>query len=302
MWKQKIFITIAGLALIFLLAAAGPARRAQIVSAKAWPTSSKVFVNGKQIEFEAYEIGDFNFFKLRDLAYVLNGTEKQVEVVWDGAKSAISIISGRPYTVSGGEILPGDKLDKRATTTDAVIYFNDVQTDLNPFNIDGNNYFKLRELMEIFNVYVGWDEATGSIALDTSKAYADVSKAQTEAEFEKEVFRLVNVERGKYGLSPFAWDDTGAAVARAHSADMATRGYFDHFTPEGVDPFTRMRNGGVSIRGGAAENIAHGHKTPAGAVNGWMNSPGHRANILSEDFTYIGVGVSGDYWTQVFWR
>ena len=134
MLKQKMSRTIAGLALIFALALAAPAAasgppRVQPGEPNALPTASKVFVNGKQIDFEAYLIGDSNFFKLRDLAYVLNGTEKQVEVVWDGAKNAISLISGRPYKVSGGEIVAGDKLAKNATTTSCAVYFNNAKID-----------------------------------------------------------------------------------------------------------------------------------------------------------------------------
>jgi uncharacterized protein YkwD len=126
------------------------------------------------------------------------------------------------------------------------------------------------------------------------------------SEFEREVFRLTNIEREKEGLSPLRWNDTLASVARAHSADMANRGYFDHTNPDGLSPFDRMTNAGY-LYSSAAENIAAGQYTPQAVVDGWMNSPGHRANILNAGLTELGVGfvnVSGSeyvrYWTQAF--
>jgi hypothetical protein len=93
-----------------------------------------------------------------------------------------------------------------------------------------------------------------------------------------------------------------AALARAHSADMRDRDYFDHDTPEGVSPFDRARAAGLTTM--RAENIAQGQATPAAVMADWMDSPGHRANILDCDLTTLGVGVAygpgGPWWTQDF--
>jgi uncharacterized protein YkwD len=140
--------------------------------------------------------------------------------------------------------------------------------------------------------------------------YADTSKPDTvtqtpaqqpqdAAAFEKEVLDLVNVERSKEGLQPLVWDDQLAAVARAHCVDMAQRRFFAHTNPDGLSPFDRMRNAGIAYRA-AAENIAVGQSTPAGVVESWMNSPGHKANILNGRYTHIGIGFHNNYWTQVF--
>ena len=117
--------------------------------------------------------------------------------------------------------------------------------------------------------------------------------------FARDVLDLVNVERTQNGCSPLTWDDGLATLAQEHSVDMVERGFFDHTNPDGLSPFDRMRIAGISF-GHAAENIAAGQRTPEAVVNAWMNSTGHRANILNPNLTHIGVGFHNYYWTQVF--
>ena len=119
--------------------------------------------------------------------------------------------------------------------------------------------------------------------------------------YEQEVVRLVNDIRSKNGLSPLTLDWELSRVARYKSQDMKDKGYFSHTSPTYGSPFTMMKSFGISYRT-AGENIAKGYSTPEAVVNGWMNSPGHRANILNSAFTHIGVGyvASGSYWTQMF--
>lgn len=120
-------------------------------------------------------------------------------------------------------------------------------------------------------------------------------------EFEKEVVRLVNVERRKNGLAELTYDWELSRVARFKSEDMRDNRYFSHTSPVYGSPFQMMRSFGISYRS-AGENIAKGQATPAAVVNAWMNSSGHRANILNASFTHIGVGYAsgGNYWTQMF--
>jgi uncharacterized protein YkwD len=124
------------------------------------------------------------------------------------------------------------------------------------------------------------------------------------AALEAEVVDLVNVERGKAGCPAVKANDKLTAAARGHSADMAARNYFSHTTPEGVDFATRITNAGYRWSG-AGENIAMGYRTPVSVMDGWMNSAGHKANILNCGFKELGVGVAADakgslYWTQDF--
>lgn len=119
--------------------------------------------------------------------------------------------------------------------------------------------------------------------------------------YEKEVIRLVNVLRGQYGLTPLTENWELSRVARYKSQDMHDQGYFDHTSPTYGSPFTMIKNFGIPYRS-AGENIAMGYSTPQAVVRDWMNSTGHRANILNGGFTQIGVGyvANGNYWTQMF--
>ena len=118
---------------------------------------------------------------------------------------------------------------------------------------------------------------------------------------EEEVVRLVNVERAKQGLSPLSIDWELARVAKYKSQDMHDRNYFSHTSPTYGSPFNMIKNFGISYKA-AGENIAKGQKSAAQVVQAWMNSQGHRANIMSTSYTHIGVGyvADGHYWTQMF--
>lgn len=119
--------------------------------------------------------------------------------------------------------------------------------------------------------------------------------------FEQEVVRLVNEIRTENGLKPLSHHWELSRVARYKSQDMRDNRYFSHTSPVYGTPFQMIKDFGISYRR-AGENIAHGYTTPQAVVNGWMNSSGHRANILDSRYTHIGVGyvASGHYWTQMF--
>lgn len=126
-----------------------------------------------------------------------------------------------------------------------------------------------------------------------------------DAGLEATVMDLTNAERTKAGCKPLHPDARLATAAREHSADMAANGYFDHTSRDGHSPWKRMEDAGYPNPG--AENIAKGYATAAAVVDGWMKSPGHRANILNCDLRAIGVGMAtgpvGPVWTQDFgWK
>lgn len=122
-------------------------------------------------------------------------------------------------------------------------------------------------------------------------------------QYEREVVRLVNEIRAKNGLKELTEDWELSRVARYKSQDMNDNNYFSHTSPVYGSPFNMIKNFGISYKS-AAENIAKGQKTPQAVVDAWMNSSGHRANILNSTYTKIGVGyvASGNYWTQMFIR
>lgn len=122
--------------------------------------------------------------------------------------------------------------------------------------------------------------------------------------FEKEVVELVNQEREKYGYSPLQIDTRLTVVARKKSADMRDNRYFSHQSPTYGSPFDMLEKENIRYTM-AGENIAAGQRTPSQVVKDWMNSEGHRQNILNPNYTHIGVGYCqggsyGTYWTQLF--
>ena len=125
--------------------------------------------------------------------------------------------------------------------------------------------------------------------------------SDTVLSYENEVIRLVNEIRASNGLKPLTANWELSRIARYKSEDMSDNRYFSHTSPTYGTPFQMIKAFGLSYWS-AGENIAYGYGTPAAVVNGWMNSSGHRANILNASYTQIGVGycASGNYWTQMF--
>lgn len=119
--------------------------------------------------------------------------------------------------------------------------------------------------------------------------------------YENEVIRLVNEIRAENGLKELSYNWELSRVARYKSQDMKDNRYFSHTSPVYGSPFDMMKNFGITYKS-AGENIARGQMSPESVVNAWMNSSGHRANILNSSFTQIGVGyvADGHYWTQMF--
>lgn len=132
----------------------------------------------------------------------------------------------------------------------------------------------------------------------------DTTVSSSNLTYEQKVVELVNVERQKAGLPTLKMDSAISNVARAKSKDMAVNNYFAHQSPTYGSAGDMLRQFGISWSAWG-ENIASGQRTPEIVVNAWMNSPGHRANILSNNFSKIGVGYVTNsngtpYWTQIF--
>jgi uncharacterized YkwD family protein/spore coat assembly protein SafA len=121
---------------------------------------------------------------------------------------------------------------------------------------------------------------------------------------EQQVIDLVNKQRAARGLQQLKANWELCRVARFKSQDMIDKKYFSHQSPTYGSPFTMMQSFGIRFSNGG-ENIAYGQRTPQEVMNSWMNSPGHRANILSATYNQIGCGVAKSsngtyYWTQMF--
>lgn len=131
-------------------------------------------------------------------------------------------------------------------------------------------------------------------------------ESESPSNYEEEVVELVNEERAKEDLQPLEMYDRLSDLARLKSQDMANNDYFDHTSPTYGSPFEMMDQYDF-VYSRAGENIAAGQRSPEQVVEGWMNSPGHRENIMKAEFTHIGVGYVeqgsdsyGTYWTQLF--
>lgn len=181
--------------------------------------------------------------------------------------------------------------------------------------IDGKTYIPVRAILELLGFKVSWNEESQDIEIstpstglpDNSENPTDVVKPEETGnnEYEEQVLELINHEREKFGLNKLVMNSELSAVAKLHSKDMYNRQFFSHTNPDGHSPFDRIKNSGISYKY-AAENIAVGQSSPEDVVTSWMNSQGHRENILNPKFKKIGIGYFYSdkgyihYWTQCF--
>lgn len=197
------------------------------------PASSVVFVNGAVKTFAAYNIGGSNYFKLRDLAYAVNGTEKQFNIVWDEQANAIKLISGQAYEAAGGELsAPEDFSDKGAASTNTVVMLNGKAADFTVYNIEGSHYFKLRDVMEAFNIGVDYNQVENAIEIDTKSNYAllpedkdkDLNAQQIYAKCSSAIFYIETYDMNHnplYSGSGFFTSADGRAVTNYHVLEDA---------------------------------------------------------------------------------
>lgn len=150
------------------------------------------------------------------------------------------------------------------------------------------------------NGQMAHDTVIDGYKLDSSGVWVDSKKS-----FEVQVLDLVNKERAKVGLKALKLNSSLTNVAKIKSKDMHDLNYFSHNSPTYGSPFDMMQQFNITYRA-AGENIAAGYTTPESVMTGWMNSPGHKANILNKSFTEMGIGIyKGDrgyknYWAQMF--
>lgn len=239
-----------------------------------------VYLNNKEISFEQPPIirDDSTLVPFRAIFEELDtvvqwfGEEKRVTAEKDGI--SITLFIGEKYMI-----------------------VNDATVELNTPPIIYNDYtlVPLRAVSQAANAEVDWDGDNGSVYITLDK---------TSEDWGREVLNLVNEIRKEYDLSPLAWDNSLAAAAEDYCRDMIERDFFSHVTPDGKTLFDRMADCEI-VYSVIGENIAAGQHSPSDVVDAWMNSAGHRKNILNPYFEYLGVGVVrggsyGIYWTQEF--
>lgn len=272
------------------------------VSASALADGIDVIINGKPAEFDNTPFISNNrvFVPMRDLFETIGAT-----VLWDdNAQCAVASLGDKTICFTIGS---------NVVTQNGDEYVSDSVCQL----VGNKTFVPLRIILELLDFTVNWNGNDNKVEIETPPSSDSIENenkpVQDEnqdsmisvSEYELKVLELVNIEREKNGLSALTWNSKLAEVARTHSMDMAERNFFSHTNPDGKSPFDRIKAYGISYSR-AAENIAVGQSTPEEVVESWMNSEGHRANILNSSFTSLGVGYhksnSGykHYWTQCF--
>lgn len=141
----------------------------KITGITAVPTSSKVLLNGNDVNIEAYNIDNSNYFKLRDIAKILDGSKKSFNVEWDNSKNAINIVKNKKYSPVGMELASyNEKRSKSAVKSSSEVYLNGEKVTLTAYNIDGNNYFKLRDIAGTLDFEVMWDAVQNAVIIETT--------------------------------------------------------------------------------------------------------------------------------------
>ena len=150
---------------------ANPIPIVPVVALTATPTSAKILVNGEEVAFDAYSINDYNFFKLRDLAFAINGSEKQFNITYDEATNSIVLVPGEAYVPVGDEMDSRGEGNKSALPSDAKVLLAGEALTLEAYNIEDYNYFKLRDVAAVIDFGVGWNEAEETITIVTAESY-----------------------------------------------------------------------------------------------------------------------------------
>lgn len=135
--------------------------------------TSKVILNGVEMELHAYQIHNNNYVKIRDIAKSLDQSEKQFEVSWDKEKGRIDLLSGQPYTTVGGELEKSEKKSNKLRFTESLIAKDGENIILKGYNIDNNNYFKIRDIVKAFNIGLTWNQETKTTEINTAEDYIE---------------------------------------------------------------------------------------------------------------------------------
>ncbi|MCL2153416.1 MAG: copper amine oxidase N-terminal domain-containing protein [Oscillospiraceae bacterium] len=196
MSKKTISIALTLIMAIGLLIPTALPAAASAAALTATPTASTVLVDGANIAFDAYYIEGNNYFKLRDIANSLSGSEKQFEVSWDAANKAIFLASGKAYTPVGGEMASKGSDDKTPWPTSSKIYLDGKEVAFTAYYIEGNNYFKLRDIGEAVGFKVDYYDSEKTVAIDTGRGDAPENGSVTpETEtgaLTKDIFAVLN--------------------------------------------------------------------------------------------------------------
>lgn len=200
-----------------------------------------------------------------------------------------------------------NKANYKTYTTYKTYTINGTNTWTNYFTIPWYQYYQPQQPVQSGSqgttggqTQTGTTQGTKQGTTQGTTQTGNTQNATTDkSQFATQVITLVNQERAKQGLKPLTGDAALNNMALAKAQDMSQNNYFSHTSPTYGSPFDMMTKFGIKYSY-AGENIAMGQKTPAEVVTAWMNSEGHRANILNANYNLIGVGYYNGYWAQEF--
>ena len=207
-------------------------------AATATPTNSTVLVDGKSKTFDSYNIDGFNYFKLRDIAYVMNGTAKQFAIDWNSTINTMTLTPGAAYVATGDEMTSKGKGTKPATLSNQMVFMagESAQIAIEAYNIDGYNYFKLRDLGMVLDIGVGWDGAKNTISILSTKGYTNTASAQPDiasasSEPSRGVFGVAMFNYYRYDGNYYGLSEQGIDVQNIEKCL-----YNNYYKIKGIDP------------------------------------------------------------------
>lgn len=202
----------------------------------ATPTSAKITVDGKQIAIQAYTINGNNYFKLRDIAKVVDGTKVNFNVGYDGTKNAITIQTGKGYKAVGGELaVPSNPKKIQATQSNATVYKDGSKLTVTAYTINGNTFFKLRDLADSIGFQAKWDGPTRTVSIVTGSQVTPPTQTPPKEASKGETVQGVKVLYGKhnYGITKQADYDKSMKIIHDNLAGIDDRPvhsrYAEHF-------------------------------------------------------------------------
>ena len=216
------------------------------------------------------------------------------------------IFEGLGATVQWNEATRTVSASKDSTTIVLMIGRSTATVNEQPVGLDapaqiinGATMVPLRFVSETLGASVQWNARTSTVTVNSGSGPTIQPPQEEEHAFVAQVVSLVNQARSEAKLPALTADSELARVALVKAKDMQQNNYFDHESPTHGSPFEMMQAFGITYSS-AGENIAKGQRSPEEVVKAWLNSPGHRANILSRNFTRIGVGFYEGHWVQLF--
>nr|WP_297282527.1 N-acetylmuramoyl-L-alanine amidase [uncultured Agathobaculum sp.] len=155
---------------------------ARATALKIVPSTHHVEVNGEAVNPQAYNIDGYNYFKLRDLAYLLNGTTMSFNVTWDSSKNAVNLISGQAYTVVGGEMTVASTTSLRVQESTSKVLLDGSGVSIKGYNINGNNYYKIADVSSAIGFTAAYESTTKTVQIKTPSAPAPDPEEPDEPE------------------------------------------------------------------------------------------------------------------------